>query len=246
MNEVTKQLTERKSVRVFTDQKIDEATVEEILTCSTQAPTAGNQQLYSIIRINNSDLKEKLSVVCDHQPFIAEGKLVLVYCADCLKWHDAFRENGCEPRDPGEGDLILAIDDALIAAQNAVTAAWSLGIGSCYIGDIMENCEEVRSLLKLPEYVFPAALLVFGYPTEQQKERVKPKRAELRYIVSEDSYHRLSREELKQMLLKNCCEETYDGWIAAFCKRKYNSDFSREMTRSVREYLKQFKDRKSE
>ena len=51
---------------------------------------------------------------------------------------------------------------------------------------------------------------------------------------------------LKQMLLKNCSEETYDGWIAAFCKRKYNSDFSREMTRSVREYLKQFKDRKSE
>ncbi|MBQ1512212.1 MAG: nitroreductase family protein [Erysipelotrichaceae bacterium] len=246
MNEVTKQLTERKSVRVFTDQKIDEAAVEEILTCSTQAPTAGNQQLYSIIRVSSGELKEKLSEVCDHQPFIAEGKLVLVYCADCLKWHDAFRENGCEPRDPGEGDLILAIDDALIAAQNAVTAAWSLGIGSCYIGDIMENCEEVRSLLKLPEYVFPAALLVFGYPTEQQKERIKPKRAELKYIVSEDSYHRLSREELKQMLLKNCSEETYDNWIAAFCKRKYNSGFSREMTRSVREYLKQFKDGKGE
>ena len=104
----------------------------------------------------------------------------------------------------------------------------------------MENCEEVRSLLKLPEYVFPAALLVFGYPTEQQKERIKPERVDLKYIVSEDSYHRLTKEESRQMFLKKCSEETFDGWINAFCKRKYNSDFSKEMQRSVNEYIKQY------
>ena len=239
-NEVIKQLIERKSVRVFTDREITEETVGEILRCSVEAPTAGNQQLYSIIRVKDPELKIKLSDVCDHQPFIAEGKLILVYCADCLKWYEAFKENGCEPRDPGVGDLLLAVDDALIAAQNAVTAAWSLGIGSCYIGDIMENCEEVRSLLKLPEYVFPAALLVFGYPTEQQKERIKPERVDLKYIVSEDSYHRLTKEESRQMFLKKCSDETFDGWITAFCKRKYNSDFSKEMQRSVNEYIKQY------
>ena len=48
---------------------------------------------------------------------------------------------------------MLAITDTAIAAQNAVVAAESLGIGSCYIGDIMENCEEQRRLLQLPEYV---------------------------------------------------------------------------------------------
>ena len=240
MNETIRQLKERKSVRVFTDQEISEEEVNEILVSSAQAPTAGNQQLYSIIRIRDEELKKKLSEACDHQPFIAQGKLVLVYCADCLKWYKAFKESGCEPRRPGVGDLILAIDDALIAAQNAVTAAWSLGIGSCYIGDVMENCEEMRSLLHLPEYVFPAALLVFGYPNEQQKERIKPKRVDLKYLVSEDGYSELSAEDLRRMLLKNCTEETYDQWIKAFCKRKYNSDFSREMTRSVGQYLKQF------
>ena len=51
-------------------------------------------------------------------------------------------DTGCDPRRPGEGDLLLATADAAIAAQNAVTAAWSLGIGSCYIGDVMENCEK--------------------------------------------------------------------------------------------------------
>lgn len=243
MNEVIKQLYERKSVRVFTDREIDEEIVQEILTSAVMAPTAGNQQLYTILRITDPTIKQALSESCDHQPFIAEGKLVLVFCADCLKWYEAFLTAGCEPRKPGEGDLMLAVNDALIAAQNAVVAAESYGIGSCYIGDMMENAERQREILNLPEYVFPVTLLVFGYPTEQQKERKKPRRADNRFIVHENTYHRLDADELRQMLVKNCTEETYDSWIRAFCKRKYNSDFSREMTRSVRVYLGQYRDK---
>ena len=174
MNETIRQLCERKSVRAFTDQAIDESIVQAILQAAVMAPTAGNQQLYTILRITEPTLLAQLADSCDHQPFIARGKLVLVFCADCLKWYEAFRYAGCEPRRPGPGDLLLAIDDALIAAQNAVVAAQSLGIGSCYIGDIMENIETQRKLLGLPDYVFPAALLVFGYPTEQQMTRKKP------------------------------------------------------------------------
>ena len=243
MNEVIKQLYERKSVRVFTDREIDESIVEEILTAAAMAPTAGNQQLYTILRITDEELKRSLSESCDHQPFITDAKLVLIFCADCLKWYDAFIHSGCEPRHPGEGDLLLAVSDAIIAAQNAVVAAHSYGIGSCYIGDIMENAEEHIRVLNLPKYVFPVGMIVFGYPTEQQMNREKPKRADNKFIVHENTYHRLDKDELRSMLLKNCKgEELYEGWIHAFCKRKYNSDFSREMTRSVRKYLEQFKE----
>lgn len=240
MNEVIEQLYRRKSVRVFTEQEIDEQIVREILTAAAMAPTAGNQQLYTILRITDPEKKRALSESCDHQPFIAEGKLLLVFCADCLKWYDAYLSAGCEPRKPGEGDLLLAVDDALIAAQNAVVAAESHGIGSCYIGDIMENIETQREILGLPDYVFPAAMLVFGYPTQQQKERPKPERADLRFIVHENAYHRLSEGELREMLGKRSGAAGYDEWVRAFCKRKYNADFSREMTRSVRKALGPF------
>ena len=240
MNDVIRQLYERKSVRVFTDQPIPEEIVQEILISAVMAPTAGNQQLYTILRITDPDLKAKLADSCDHQPFIAQGQLLLVFCADCLKWYEAFAASGCSPRKPGPGDLMLAVDDALIAAQNAVVAAQSYGIGSCYIGDIMENAEVQRELLNLPDYVFPAAMLVFGYPTRQQEERQKPERVDLSYIVRENTYHRMDADELRQMFLKKCTPETYDGWISAFCNRKYNSDFSREMQRSVRVFLSQF------
>ena len=171
MNEIIQSLFDRKSVRVFTDRPVTAEEKDLILRAAVQAPTAGNQQLYTIIDVTDQAVKNTLVKTCDNQPFIADAKLVLIFCADCRKWYDAFRFAGCEPRDPGVGDLALAISDATIAAQNAGVAAESLGIGSCYIGDIMENCEAHRELLHLPKYVFPCCMLVLGFPTEQQKYR---------------------------------------------------------------------------
>ena len=240
MNQTIQQLKDRKSVRVFTEQPIPSEAVAAILESAVNAPTAGNQQLYTIIHVTDQALKERLAESCDHQDFIAQAPLVLVFCADCRKWYHAFTEYGCDPREPGVGDLMLAVSDTNIAAQNAVVAAHSLGIGSCYIGDIMENAEVQRDILSLPAYVFPAAMLVFGYPTAQQMERPKPPRADMRHIVHENGYRDMDKEELKQMLSKNAGQRAFEDWIQAFCNRKYNSDFSREMTRSVEVFLKDF------
>ena len=240
MNQTIQQLKERKSVRVFTEQQITREQVAAILEAAVHAPTAGNQQLYTIIHVTDAELKAQLAESCDHQPFIAKAPLVLVFCADCRKWYKTFSEFGCQPRKPGVGDLMLAMSDANIAAQNAVVAAQSMGIGSCYIGDIMENAEQQRKLLSLPRYVFPAAMLVFGYPAAQQLERPKPPRSPMEQIVHENGYRDMDAGELKQMLSVKSGVREFTDWIRAFCDRKYNSDFSREMTRSVQVYLDDF------
>ena len=239
MNEIIKALAARKSVRSYTDREISSDCKEQILRAATEAPTAGNQQMYTILDITSQELKDKLSVTCDNQPFIATGKMVLIFCADFHKWYQAFTLAGCSPRRPGPGDFLLAVEDAAIAAQNAVTAAESLGIGSCYIGDIMENYELHRELLHLPEFVFPALMLVFGYPTPQQQEREKPKRAARDFIVHENAYPDFSPEEICQNIadLKG---SDFDQWMQRFCQRKYQADFSLEMSRSVAAALKEF------
>lgn len=240
MNEVLAQLHARKSVRAFLDKPIAPADKAAILAAACAAPTAGNQQLYTILDITDQAVKDTLAETCDHQPFIATAPMVLIFCADCQKWQDAFASGGCQPRDPAVGDLLLAFCDANIAAQNAVTAAWSLGIGSCYIGDILEQCETHRALLRLPEYVVPAAMLVFGWPTDQQMERQKPRRRAMEHIVHENAYRHMGGAELEAMLADNAGQRPYADWLKAFCDRKYNSDFSREMSRSAAEYLKAF------
>lgn len=239
MNDMIKCLTERKSIRSYTNQEISPDCKELILRAAMEAPTAGNQQLYTILDITSQGLKDRLAVTCDNQPFIAKGKMVLIFCADFQKWYQAFTLAGCSPRKPGPGDFLLAVEDAAIAAQNAVTAAESLGIGSCYIGDIMENYEVHKELLGLPEFVFPALMLVFGYPTAQQKEREKPKRAPLDFIVHENIYPHFSQEEIRQNIA-DIKGEDFDFWMERFCKRKYQADFSLEMSRSVAAALKNF------
>ena len=240
LNEVIRELHRRKSVRAFTEQPIDPELKREILEAAMAAPTAGNQQMYTILDITDPALRQRLAVTCDNQPFIARAQMVLIFCADFQKWYDAFAEGGCAPRRPGVGDLMLAVTDAAIAAQNAVTAAQSLGVGSCYIGDILENCEIHRELLNLPEYVFPAAMLAFGYPTQQQLDRPKPERCSLEDIVCENTYWRKDGAALRRMFAGKHPQMTFEEWSRRFCSRKYNSDFSREMTRSVGQYLQRY------
>lgn len=231
---------ERKSVRAFLDQAISPEDKALIIDAAMAAPTAGNQQLYTILDITDQALKKTLSETCDHQSFIEKAPMVLIFLADCRKWYNAYLEAGLKPRRPGVGDLMLAVCDAVIAAQNAVTCAQSLGIGSCYIGDIMEAYERHVELLHLPDCVFPAAMLVFGYPTKQQLERVKPERCEQKYIVHENAYQDMDGQTLRAMLKKELRAQPYEKWIEAFMNRKYNSDFAQEMTRSVAKYLTRY------
>ena len=240
MNEIIASLHARKSVRAYLDKPIAPTEKQAILEAACQAPTAGNQQLYTIIDVTDQPLKEKLAVSCDNQPFIAQAPLVLIFCADCRKWLSAYQEAGQSPRAPGAGDLLLATTDAAIAAQNAVVAAESLGIGSCYIGDILEQRETHQALLNLPKYVVPVAMLVFGYPTEQQRTRPKPARCAMEHIVHENAYRDMGGEELRAMFAPRAGQKGFDDYMAAFCQRKYMSDFAQEMTRSVRAYLRDF------
>jgi nitroreductase len=236
---IIESLHARVSIRAFTDEPITAEEERTILEAACQAPTAGNQQLYTIIVVRGEDKRKALVESCDHQPFIARAPLVLVFCADVRRWHRAFTAaQGCDPRDPGVGDALLACVDASIAAQNAVVAAQALGIGSCYIGDIIENAETQREILALPDYVMPACMLVMGRPTEQQLHRQKPKRFDLDTIVSVDSYRDAPEDELLEAIgnkLRGGKES-----IAAFCDRKWNSDFSREMIRSAKVWLDGF------
>ena len=179
MNETIRLLDARCSTRAYDPAPLTGEEKRAVLHAAMRAPTAGNLMLYSIIEIEDQALKDRLAVTCDDQPFIARAPWVLLFVADFQKWMDLFAACGCDQLPgvphgvtPGLGDLLMACNDALIAAQNAVVAAESLGIGSCYIGDIMELGETHAELLQLPRYTFPVAMLCFGRP------KVTPRRTE--------------------------------------------------------------------
>lgn len=240
MNEVLRQLHQRKSVRVYENRAIEPEVKQAILAAAIQAPTAGNMALYTILDITDQTIKDKLAVSCDNQPFIATAPMVLIFCADYRRWYDVFCEYVPEVRKPDLGDLFLAQADTLIAAQNAVAAAHSLGLGSCYIGDITENYEYHKELLNLPQYVVPAAMLCMGYPTAQQLSRVKPPRHGVSDLVHENGYSMEKSAQMARMLQVQQGKEgeEFSDWLNRFCNRKWNSEFSREMSRSCTQMVR--------
>lgn len=251
MNQTIELIRQRTSLRKYDPRPVTDEHRDIILEAAMRAPTAGNMMPYSIILVEDPEKKEILSHTCDEQPFIAKAPLVLVFVADYQKWVDFYRindvesfcrENGRDYNRPSEASLILAVQDALIAAQNAVVAAESLGIGSCYIGDIMEHYEKHKEIFDLPEFVYPVGMLCFGYYPEghpQPRDRFDKK-----YVVFKDQYEKLSDEQVQDMFkhwesrfnpqnkfgAKNFAQMHY-----AF---KTNSDFSKEMARSIGEVLK--------
>jgi nitroreductase len=254
MNQVMDVLLKRKSIRAYEEREIEAEVKAEILKATLRAPTAGNLMLYSILDITDQAIKEKLAVTCDNQPFIARAPMVWIFLADYQRWVDYFHASGveelCAQRNltivkPQEGDLFLACCDALIAAQNAVIAAESFGVGSCYIGDIMEQYETHKEMFSLPQYVFPVCMLVFGYPTGQQIDRPLTPRFDGKFIVFENQYRRLGKDEFTEMFVERQ-SRLPAGWVKegittvgqATYLRKFSADYSAEMRRSVREWLK--------
>lgn len=245
-------LKRRMSLRKYADKNISKEHMDIILESAMRAPTAGNMMLYSIIVVEDEERKKILSNTCDNQSFIASAPAVLIFLADMQRWFDYYNysnvqdfcdEKGLEYNTPDEGDLMLAAADAIIAAQNAVIAGEALDIGSCYIGDIIENYEIHRDLLNLPKWVFPAAMLCMGYYPEDQKRIIAP-RFNKENIVFREEYKRLSEDDFKEMFNereKRLSPENKAGaknYGQFMYARKTGSDFSKEMTRSVREMLK--------
>lgn len=237
MNETIKLLHERKSMRAYEDRAIAPEVKQAVLEAAVQAPTAGNMTLYTILDITDQAIKDRLAVTCDNQPFIATAKMVLVFCADYKRWYDLFCRHMDTVRKPAEGDLFLAQADTFIAAQAAVTAAESLGVGTCYIGDITENFEIHQQLLCLPKYVVPTCMVCFGYPTAQQLRRPKPVRFRTEDIVHENGYDMKKSAKMEEMLSQRnglADEQALHEWVERFCNRKWNCEFSQEMSRSCR------------
>jgi nitroreductase len=250
MNETIKVIQNRRSTRTYKDRPIDRDIVDLIIHSAMRAPTAGNWMLYSIIEITDQTIKDKLVKSCDNQPLIAKAPLVLLFLADYQRWFDMFsasdiesycRAEGKEIRLPGEGDLLLACCDALIAAQTAVIAAESLGVGSCYIGDIMENYEYHQELFDLPQYAFPIALVCFGYPKTSPSAKELTPRFPQEYIRFENTYKRFDKTALDKMLEPRDPQHYLGNATNVgqhFYARKFSADFAIEMTRSVRQAIR--------
>ncbi len=205
-NETLELMDRRSSVRHFEPRSIDPKHIDAILHAAMRAPTAGNMMRYSILEVSDPGKKMQLSETCGHA-FVGDAPLVLLFLADMQRWYDFFaafgvpsycKQHGKPFITPKMSDLLMGCCDALIAAQNSVIAAESLCIGSCYIGDILGECEAHRAMFGLPQWAFPVTLVCYGYRAEDTP-RQRSTRFAKEFICFRDTYKHLSRNDFSAM-----------------------------------------------
>ena len=242
----------RSSTRQFsTDATITQDQREAVLHAASRAPSAGAMMMYSIIDIREQATRDQLAVLCDNQPIIAKAPWALVFVVDYCKWIDLFEhagcldesfaeQSGCASRPhPGLGDFGIAAQDTVIAAQNAVIAAEAVGLGTCYIGDVIENAETVRKLLDLPPHTIPLSMLILGVPRKTRPATPHP----TVNLVMNERYRRADAETLdaqvREMdaLFRPHANEA-GARVRDIYTRKHTSSFMAEMSRSMELWLK--------
>ncbi|HDS1743921.1 MULTISPECIES: oxygen-insensitive NADPH nitroreductase [Pseudomonas] len=175
-NETIDQLLEHRSVRAFTDQPLPDGTIEALIAAAQSASTSSNLQVWSVVAVQDFDRKSRLSKLAGNQTYIHQAPLFLVWLADLSKASRVAEQHGVELEAlPYLESLLLGTIDAALAAQNAVVALESLGLGSVYIGGIRNDIEGVAKELRLPPQVYPVFGLCVGYPSTERPAKVKPR-----------------------------------------------------------------------
>ena len=95
-NETVEILMNRRSVRTYSERKIEEQEKQVLFDCAMRAPTAGNMMLYSMIEVSDQKIKDQLAVTCDNQPFIAKAPLVVLFVADYQRMFDFYKACGAD------------------------------------------------------------------------------------------------------------------------------------------------------
>jgi nitroreductase len=175
-NGILAQLLDHRSIRSYRPDPVPPRTVETLVAAAQSAPSSSNLQTWSVVVVEDHARKERLAEFAGNQKHIREAPLFLVWLADLSRAERLAQREGR----PDEGihfleTLLVAVIDAALAAQNAVVALESLGLGSVYIGALRNRPQAVADELGLPPNVLAVFGLCVGYADLATGEDVKPR-----------------------------------------------------------------------
>jgi len=183
--DVIELLRNHRSIRKFTDEAIDDDTVEAIVAAGLASATSSNLQGATVIRVRDATKRAAIAELAGGQSYVEDAAVFLVWCADLHRSAVACEIGGGEFHAGMTEHFIIAATDCAIAAQSSVVAAESQGFGICYIGGIRNDPAQMAELLDLPDQVAPLFGLCIGRP--DQDPIIKP-RLPLSVTLKEERY----------------------------------------------------------
>ena len=149
MKDFVKVVKTRKSIRSFSDKRIDNKLLFKILELATFAPTSCNQQLWNFIIIEEPSIKDKLINIAASNTMIGKSPVLIVMTYDSWNYKEA-------------------IQAASMATNNILLASNYYGVGSIAINSFGSE-KKVKKILNIPENQTICCFILLGYPDEKSK-----------------------------------------------------------------------------
>lgn len=240
MNQVIETLQNHRSIRKFDDRALTDEQIHTIIKSAQAASTSSFVQAYSIIGVKDKQKKAKLAELAGGQTYVENNGHFFIFCADLYRHQLIAEKYGQDNQSVLESTekFMVAVIDATLAAQNAVIAAESMGLGAVYIGGLRNQLNEVCDLIKTPPLVLPLFGVAVGYPAHQPDQK---QRLPLEHVYHEDVY-----QQDKDMYLEQL--EKYDQDISQYYDKRTNGQrkdtwtgqMASMLSKPTRMYIKEF------
>ncbi|GAB1420479.1 nitroreductase family protein [Anaerolineales bacterium] len=167
-------LNQHVSIRYYTDDPINNATLSELFNAARRSPTSSNMQAYSLIVIRDQITKDALAEYAGNQAHVRECPVFIAICADISRMLLACEQHDKTLHRNLENFLVASVDAALVG-MSLSTAAESVGLGTVMIGGLRNHPYDVAKLLNLPEGAYAVFGLCLGYPDPDHIAHQKPR-----------------------------------------------------------------------
>ncbi len=204
-------LTERSSIREYTDKPIDKTLLNKLLQTASQASNTGNMQAYSVVITTDTKIKEQLSPTHFNQKMVINAPAILTFNADFNRFSKWCKQSNADPGYDNFQSFVTAAVDAIIFAQTFAIAAERAGLGICYLGTTTYNAGEIIDILQLPKLVVPITAITVGYPATAIE---KTDRLPLEAIVHNELYTDYTAENIKELYAEKENSEFYKNFVA--------------------------------
>ncbi len=164
-----------RTIRFFRRETLADNHLDLIVEAGRRAPTDAQGHMYSMIRITNMALRDRVATLCADQQHIRDAAEFFVCCLDVHRLRKLIEHRGGVWGMRDRISLIYGTSDTTMVAQNMMVAAEALGYGTCYIGAVQNNTDVIARLLKLPDGVLPLYGLCIGVIDEKQTPALRPR-----------------------------------------------------------------------
>jgi nitroreductase len=194
-----------RSIRKYKPDPVPEELLREILGAGIRASSSGNMQTYSIIITKDRMLRERLVEPHMYQSMVLDAPVLLTFCADFHRMRQWLRLSNAPDSFDNFMSFMVAAIDAVLVSQNVALAAESKGLGICYLGSTLANCDQIGKILDVPPNVVPVVGFTLGYPAQVPATR---DRLPLDGLVHEETYQDYTDDRIREIYR----EREVKGW----------------------------------